>query len=355
MLRKRVIFQQKKEVEPQTSLLGSSYNHILSVINSPHTPKDRPYYITLNEGTPQQQMFLIQPPANQQVGLANKTDSGVLPVNQNMGVANVSASQVGGTNKDRKENILVSQNVGVVSNSENEVLPHKRNDVAADDKKESSVAMNKCANNIVNKLFKFCNIPATASSDQKDNISLVQESQGQTKDKAVNKSRPESPNLFDNNTEESETFGNGTNDISLIKNIKQESVSTEDSKKENNAIKSENCHQTTMRKPIFKKGTAVTVKEEEETQPKCERDEDDFKVRRSSIGSVLCKSVEEDKNENDEAENMDFDEPLRTRRRTRGVKRKSLSRSKGKKRSKGVDFLDNIETSKENEVLLQLL
>lgn len=65
-------------------LTSSTYQYILSVMNSPLVPKDKPYYIIVDEDTPKQQMFLIQP--NQGTGAPIiKTDPTVTTTVQPVG------------------------------------------------------------------------------------------------------------------------------------------------------------------------------------------------------------------------------------------------------------------------------
>lgn len=79
------LLQNNQQGQGQTTnnqfLTSSTYQYILSVMNSPLVPKDKPYYIIVDEDTPKQQMFLIQP--SQGTGaLKIKTDPTVTATTQ---------------------------------------------------------------------------------------------------------------------------------------------------------------------------------------------------------------------------------------------------------------------------------
>ena len=51
---------------------NQQFQQIMGIVNSAAAPKDRPYYIILNQGLPDEQTFLIEPP-----GKGSSSDKGI--------------------------------------------------------------------------------------------------------------------------------------------------------------------------------------------------------------------------------------------------------------------------------------
>ena len=63
---RQVVQPQVQTQNNQSSLtIAQPLDHmsqIMMAINSPSAPKDKPFYVIIGQGTPQQQMYLIEPP-----------------------------------------------------------------------------------------------------------------------------------------------------------------------------------------------------------------------------------------------------------------------------------------------------
>ena len=180
-------------------------------------------------------------------------------------------------------------------------------------------------------VFKFCNISETDLKEDKSSVS--------NGDK-----RTESPSLFEGDTQDSEQ-----GDIESRQQKKHQHPYANAGETEKKSVeKPSSAIASTKKKPLFRQ-KIETITEDPTVQQTTSRskmeDMFDFKYvnRNRSMSSVTPQL-----NKNDESIEQDG-EGLKTKR-SRGVKRKSLSRKENAKKSRGVDFIDNIETSKENQV-----
>ena len=63
---------------------NQQFKQIMEIVKSAGVPKDKPYYIILNQGLPNEQTFLIEPPESKEKGIINLFDS-VREKNNNLG------------------------------------------------------------------------------------------------------------------------------------------------------------------------------------------------------------------------------------------------------------------------------
>ncbi|XP_069135470.1 Fanconi anemia group J protein homolog [Argopecten irradians] len=342
-------------VPGQTTILSSVYQQVLQIVNSNIMPSDKPYYVMINQGMPTQQMFLIEPPAksvnqqvlsNQNAGMnvaalpgTNPTTGKVvstqvtektpaLPVQTGMksilpkrlseGSSKPSVTTSCGT----EDSITIRQDLSVNLSTSSANLSTDK----ATDKSTSEISGNS-EESKTNKFFKFCKLP------EKSTENVVNKS-GECSD--MSSDRPTTPNVFDVDTVE-DTEG-------APESVGKVAEETKPTQPRDLNIKSET---PVVRKPIFRK------KEDTESgiKPECKDEEssdDDFKVKRRSVSG----NGETD-GKGDRSKVEEEDTPLKTRRR--GTKRKGHNRSTTltNKRSKGVDFLDNMDNSKENHLSVQ--
>ncbi|XP_060076012.1 Fanconi anemia group J protein homolog [Ylistrum balloti] len=342
-------------VAMQGSVLGPAYEQILKLLNSKLLPQDKPYYVMMNEGTPTQQMFLIQPPDNpdnkqdlsdQNVGTImstpvtphrsgdTKKQASTLPIQTGMkNILPKRLSEVQGKSQVSESAKLsnVNSNSGsstVVTSNHNSSSFNQSGDKVSD-KSESEISGNN-EDSKTKKFFQFCKLPGKSfesvkKSEQCSNISS---------------DRPTTPDMFDADTLE-DTKNNSVQadeDKSINKSVK-DTVKLD--KTQDNDVKMKSV----VRKPIFRKTKDI---ESEAKQWKIEEDssDNDFQVKRRSVSgnSDLDCQVNRCKEEEEEEE-----KPLKIRRR--GTKRKNHNRPNTiySKRSKGVNFLDSTDSSKENK------
>ncbi|VDI74443.1 fanconi anemia group J protein [Mytilus galloprovincialis] len=339
-------------------LTSSTYQYILSVMNSPLVPKDKPYYIIVDENTPKQQMFLVQP--NQGTGAPIiKADPTVTasarPVVGNTTTSHQSSVPTHIQSQASKPGMVSLLNVGQSTSanakggegqtvtddlpnvSKNEPVTHATTSTSEPD----------LQNIKMNKLFKYCQIPESDISEKGDG----DKSRDQNKTKC-----PQTPTLFDTQDSEQE-----------FKNINQPINRSEDTNKINNVASK---HQTqsheackneseskTHKKPIFRRQSAGTTIVIDNDSP----DEfiDQSKVKRKSCDKKILTEIKQNttlestKKENISIENEEneSEEILNTRRKNRGAKRKSHSNLRlSAKKQKGVDFLDNLEDQKSDSI-----
>ncbi|CAG2206168.1 BACH1 [Mytilus edulis] len=340
-------------------LTSSTYQYILSVMNSPLVPKDKPYYIIVDEDTPKQQMFLVQP--NQGTGAPIiKTEPTVTTTAQSV-VGNTTTSHQTSVptriqSQASKPGMVSLLNVGQSTSanakggegqtvtddlpnvSKNEPVTHATTSTSEPD----------LQNIKMNKLFKYCQIPESGVSEKGD---------GDKSKDQNNTNCPQTPTLFDTQDSEQE-----------FKNINQQPINrSEDTNKINNvgskpqnqsheACQSES-ESKTHKKPIFRRQSAGTTIVIDNDSP----DEfiDQSKVKRKSCDKKILTEIkqnatlESNKKENLAIENdeNESEEILNTRRKNRGAKRKSHSNLRlSAKKQKGVDFLDNLEDQKSDSI-----
>lgn len=363
---------QSATVLGQGSILGPAFDQILKIMNSNVVPQGKPYYIMIDEGKPTQQMFLIQPPekpvnqqdsANQNLGQAVATPNQKGSANQNLGqiVATPTTKQCASTtfpHQPRMKSIL--PNNGIVANkiqgnmaqpvsknlntsAENSIGQNSSNQSASSlnqsVEKPTDKSMNESGSSEDTKnsrFFKFCKLPETSS----ENVNIC----GTDTDKSTD--RPVTPNLFDGDTEEEEIKPNVLykEETDLETKCRDQDIVCDTVKKEGSILKKSET--PVARKPIFRRNG--NIKNDECMEE--ENSESDFKVQTSKRKPVIETPGTEQKIEGSKEGGDEVGEPLKTRRR--GTKRRSLSRSNTGvgKRSKGVDFLDNLDDSKENQV-----
>lgn len=213
-----------------------------------------------------------------------------------------------------------------------------------------------------NKLFKYCTIPESLTQSKgSNNGSHISEDQNKSYTNI-----PKTPTLFD--TQDSEQQGLETdlvkqcgNSSDLDKNdcIDAQKDQVDHKSKYYNLNDIQNPNVTVNKKPIFRRhSVAPTITADDDSQ-------DDFMDqstktltrRRSSCDKKMLTEIQQNTKEEDNADNRqqqiedevnESEEILKTRRKQRGAKRKSNTNLKStKKKSKGVDFLDNIENKNE--------
>ena len=214
-----------------------------------------------------------------------------------------------------------------------------------------------------NKLFKYCTIPESGTQAKgSNNESHISEDQTKSYTNC-----PKTPTLFD--TQDSEQQGLETdlakqcgNSSDLDKNnyTGAEKDQIDHKSKYFNLNDVQNPNVTVNKKPIFRRRSVPpTITADDDSQ-------DDFKdqstktqvTRRRSCDKKMLTEIQQNTKEEDNVDNRqqqikdeeenESEEILKTRRKQRGTKRKSNSNLKStKKKSKGVDFLDNIENKNE--------
>ncbi|KAJ8312439.1 hypothetical protein KUTeg_009812 [Tegillarca granosa] len=389
--------------------LNPVYQQILQTMNSPHVPKDKPYYVIVNEGLPNQQMFLIEPPqqpqnqpsvptvaqpqiqkpvplvAQDQVPVASVAELPNSPSTKTPDMGAIQAdskkqfvSLLSGktcqqdSSKLNKENAKETEGNRPVGQPANTSDSHSVNtdDCETSSKNDSSGQLD-TSGKMSSSLFKFCKLPNKETPTKSDTSAVTDTSSG-----SLNMAACGSPNLFDSESQKS---------TEIETDLKTENKTG----RENQTDDGNNIH--AKKKPIFKKGPAK-IKLNADIQKNSLKELIDVSLSNSANTKMLGEN-KEDKNElgniididklkilnekSDEKNNLDDinksatgcgtkveeqdqmetgieEEVLKTRRSGRGVKRKSLSRNKGNaKRTKGVDFLDGIDNTKENMVAVK--
>ncbi|XP_021366020.1 Fanconi anemia group J protein homolog [Mizuhopecten yessoensis] len=340
-------------VPGQGSMLGPAHEQVLKLLNSKLLPQDKPYYVMINEGTPMQQLFLIEPPDspvnqqdsfNQNVATIVSTPltkhTSTLPMKTGMKSILLPKRLSEGPSKGvvavSTQSSCVGSSAGIASttaqNSSTQCVSSLDHSVEKplDKSKNESGSESK-----INNFFKFCKLP------EKSFENVVNKS-GECSDMSTE--RPTTPNVFDADTlEDIKDTGIQTDNEDPLHDLCQPDkddtklIGTQNSDVK---IKSET---PVGRKPIFRKKSDMESGTKQENMDG-ESSDNDFKVKRRSVsGNAITDCQVETSIVDGE------DEPLKTRRR--GTKRKTQSRSNNltSKRSKGVDFLDNMDNSKENE------
>ncbi|XP_061197315.1 Fanconi anemia group J protein homolog [Saccostrea echinata] len=333
-------------------------SEIMKVINSSSAPKDKPYYIIIGQGTPQQQMYLIEPPPK----LAPQPGNKVVVPTPNLGQCQTPSNVIEQTKKELKgqtpnkgilghtpgksllqtkmgltsqqprtattESVQSNQKTTISSESTRPVIDLTGN---SEQPKESSekekVIDGKSDKNIEtfqndkssekpNRFYKFCSIndPQNPETVRKNPVGKLQE--------------PVTPVLFVENSQD------------------EDSVNNEPT--QNNVV-------STSRKPLFRKTEKGSSKPSDAVQSY-----DSEKEFKSSKKSATTKELETSHNNTDSAlgegtSEKEEDCHLRTRRGPRGLKRTSVPKPnlRMSKRRRGVDFLDDKDEGKENQSMNQ--
>ncbi|XP_071180461.1 Fanconi anemia group J protein homolog [Mytilus edulis] len=339
-------------------LTSSTYQYILSVMNSPLVPKDKPYYIIVDENTPKQQMFLIQP--NQGTGAQIiKTEPTVTttaqPVVGNTTTSHQSSVPTHIQSQATKPGMVSLLNVGhsTSSNTKAEESQTVTDDLPSVSKNEpvthatTSTSEPDLQNIKMNKLFKYCQIPESNISEKGDG------------ELDKNKTKcPQTPTLFD--TQDSEQEFKNTNQQPINRSVDTKKTSSVGNKALNQgdeACKNES-ESKTHKKPIFRRqsvGTSAIVIDNDSPDEFI----DQSKLMRKSCDKKILTEIKQNTTlESTKKENMvieneenESEETLNTRRKNRGAKRKSHSNLRlSAKKQKGVDFLDNLEDQKSNAI-----
>lgn len=325
-------------------------SQIMKVINSSCAPKEKPYYIIIGQGTPQQQMYLIEPPPKPTVQSSGKvvvpqpnigkgqtpntlvgqgdgkavgqiqqqTLFGQTPMKsllQTSAVASVTAPSKTLSTGPQKLQPDVSRSAGNVEciidltensklptgDSENKKISGQNEPVTQSCQKDVTAVQNeKSSAEKPNRFFKFCSI------NDPRNPELVLKSE-------TKPAEPVTPVLFGGNSQEEDV------------------------------VKLDPTPISTSRKPLFRK----MEKNMDKSNEAVHSDDSEREFKNSSHVSKTVVAEEE-------ATGKEEDCKLRTRRGPRGVKRTSTSKSNLRlsKRKKGVEFVDEEEESKENQVAI---
>lgn len=368
LVQNRLVVQPQVTQNNQMSLPNTQpldhMSQIMKVINSSCAPKDKPYYIIIGQGTPQQQMYLIEPPTKPTVQPSGKV---VVP-QPNIGrgqTPNKAGSQVSGKVTGQTCSTLVGQGEGKARGQiQQQTLfgqtPMKsllQTSVAASVKApsktvstgsqklkpdvSSSTANVECVidltensklppGDIENKKISGQNEPVTQSC--KKDVTAVQ----------MEKSSAEKPNRFFKFC----SINDPRNPEPILKSETKPAepvtpVLFGGNSQEEDVVKLDPTPKSTSRKPLFRK----MEKNMDKSNEAVHSDDSEREFKNSSHVSKTAEAEEE-------ATGKEEDCKLRTRRGPRGVKRTSTSKSNLRlsKRKKGVEFVDEEEESKENQV-----
>ncbi|CAC5387435.1 BRIP1 [Mytilus coruscus] len=338
-------------------LTSSTYQYILSVMNSPLVPKDKPYYIIVDEDTPKQQMFLIQP--NQGTGAPIIKTNPIVTATTQPVVSNTTTSHPSSIptplqSQASKPGMVSLLNVGhstLTNAGESRTVPDVLPSISKNEPTThgtTSTTQPDQQNIKMNKLFKYCQIPESGISEKGDG----------DKSKDQNNTKcPQTPTLFDTQDSEQEfkTHNQQPNNTSVDTN-KANIVGSKPLNQSHEACKNES-ESKTHKKPIFRRQSAGTTIVIDNDSP------DDFidqsKVKRKSCDKKILTEIKQNTTlESNKKENMvieneenESEEILNTRRKNRGAKRKSHSNLRlSAKKQKGVDFLDNLEDQKSDSI-----
>ncbi|XP_062594294.1 Fanconi anemia group J protein homolog isoform X2 [Saccostrea cucullata] len=337
-------------------------SEIMKVINSSSAPKDKPYYIIIGQGTPQQQMYLIEPPPKpapqpgnkvvvptpnldqgqtpSKVTGQGKTEfSGQTPNKVSLGHTPGKSFQTkpGLTSQQPRaattETMQTNQKTNATSESAGPVIDlteqsepseiksseKEKNVEGKSDENNGTVQNDQSSDEKSNRFYKFCSIndPRNAESVTKNPENKVQE--------------PVTPVLFGENSQEEDP-------------VKKEPT-------QKNAV-------SMSRKPLFRKTGKGSIKPNDTVQS--DDSEKEFKSCKKSAATKELLEASHNNTEMDSAlgegtSGKEEDCHLRTRRGPRGLKRTSVPKSnlRMSKRRKGVDFDEGEEEGKENQSMNQ--
>ncbi|KAK3101069.1 hypothetical protein FSP39_000727 [Pinctada imbricata] len=372
------ISQKQTQVVVQNTMM----KQVMDIINTPGVPKDKPYYIILNEGTPQRQMFLVEPPT----ATCSNDKNPQNVVGGRNGLVNHHQQQAGLTSPQQQSMLSPTHSQSLLLNTSSSPMDisSESSNIASSSVLQQSSSVNSATKKSLgdNKFYKFHQKNTECSTPKVKQEPSASEHVAE---------RSQTPVLF-NNTEEDGTQVKDNSD----KTCGKETV-------DGKSKVSVDANKIESRKPLFKLKKTVGSASKSLDNSQEDDSEKDFKTSKSSrIKSALSrfarketKEAEESFTDNNVANTSDIvnekraskcevkEEPevgipdppqmldindsivkqeeegdgndevetLRTRRGARGVKRRQQANTRQKsKRACGVDFLDGIDDTKENKV-----
>ncbi|XP_048740276.2 Fanconi anemia group J protein homolog [Ostrea edulis] len=348
-------------------------SQIMKVINSSSAPKNKAYYIIIGQGTPQQQMYLIEPPAQPAIQPSKKVivpspnlsrgqivnnivrqpgtpatkgqctmevqgqTPNKLPFNHTPGKSLL--VKVGSTAHQPKtcttgnEHLNTTGAQSVIDLTDNSEQPQKSQvekdkvvDIDVQAVEEKNIDGKLICGNVdavkqndnspaekSNRFYKFCSI------NDPRNINSVT--------KTPNKAQePVTPVLFGGNSQEEEEENKESTQTSAV---------------------------STTRKPLFRKTKKDNSKESSDTVQINDSEEEFKTTRQSTAATEVEASPKKTVKDSDQKRSSEKEEVchLKTRRGPRGLKRISAQKPnlRMSKRKRGVDFVDDEEDCKENQ------
>lgn len=342
-------------------------SQIMKVINSSCAPKDKPYYIIIGQGTPQQQMYLIEPPPKPTVQSSGKVVVPQPNISKGQQTPNKAGCQVSGKVTGQTCSTLVGQGDGkAVCQIQQQTLfgqtPMKsllHTSAAASvtapsktlstgpQKLQPDVSSSTTNVECVIDLTENSKLPTGDGENKK--ISGLSEPVTQSCQQDVTavqneKNSAEKPNRFFKFC----SINDPRNPEPVLKSETKPAepvtpVLFGGNSQEEDVVKLDPTPKSTSRKPLFRK----MEKNMDKSNEAVHSDDSEREFKNSSHVSKLAEAEEE-------AMGKEEDCKLRTRRGPRGVKRTSASKSNLRlsKRKKGVEFVDEEEESKENQVAI---
>ncbi|XP_065934696.1 Fanconi anemia group J protein homolog isoform X1 [Magallana gigas] len=341
-------------------------SQIMKVINSSCAPKDKPYYIIIGQGTPQQQMYLIEPPTKPTVKSSGKVVVPQLNVGKGQ-TPNKTGGQVCGKVTGQTCSTLVGPGEGkakgqiqqqihfgqtpmksLLQTSAASVTKPSKTVSTGPQKLQQDLSSSTANAECVIDLTENSKLPEGDSENKKTSGQsgpVSQACQGDVAAVQNETSSAEKPNRFFK-------FCSINDPRNPEPILKSETKSAEPvtpvlfggNSQDEDVVKLDPTPKNTSRKPLFRK----MEKNMDMSNEAVHSDDSEREFKNSSHVSKTAVAEEE-------VAGKEEDCTLRTRRGPRGVKRTSASKSNLRlsKRKKGVEFLDEEEDSKENQTQKQ--
>lgn len=338
-------------------------SQIMKVINSSCAPKDKPYYIIIGQGTPQQQMYLIEPPTKPTVKSSGKVVVPQLNVGKGQ-TPNKTGGQVCGKVTGQTYSTLVGPGEGkakgqiqqqiffgqtpmksLLQTSAASVTKPSKTVPTGPQKLQQDLSSSTANAECVIDLTKNSKLPEGDIENKKTSGQsgpVSQACQGDVAAVQNETSSAEKPNRFFKFC----SINDPRNPEPILKSETKPAepvtpVLFGGNSQDEDVVKLDPTPKNTSRKPLFRK----MEKNMDMSNEAVHSDDSEREFKNSSHVSKTAVAEEE-------VAGKEEDCTLRTRRGPRGVKRTSASKSNLRlsKRKKGVEFLDEEEDSKENQV-----